>query len=204
MSSPHSQLYTLTRVYNSAGFPRIRYLSKDELEVFFAYIKNPRDRALFGLIYLYGLRASEATLLKLSHVDFEKRSIFIHRVKGGISGERPLFRAAERLLVRYLSVRLETGDSLFTGRQGNLKRQRIHQLFKGYAREAGIHPGYSVHSLRHSIATHLLEAGEGIEFVRDHLGHRNIQNTMIYAQITNNHREEAFRRIEASSRIARL
>ena len=134
----------------------------------------------------------------------EKGRIFIHRIKGGTGGERPVFKAAERLLKRYLKVRLKTGHGLFTGRQGDLKRQRIHQLFKKYAREAGLDSAYSVHCLRHSIATHLLDAGEGIEFVRDHLGHRNIQNTMIYAQITDGRREEAFRKIEASSRIAKI
>ena len=141
---------------------------------------------------------------RVAILDLERKRIFIHRVKGGIGGERPLFKAVERLLRRYLKVRLETGDGLFTGRQGNLKRQRIQQLFKKYARRAGLNPEYSVHSLRHSIATHLLEAGEGIEFVRDHLGHRNIQNTMIYAQITDKGRKEIFRRIERSSKIARV
>ena len=167
-------------------------------------VKKARDKALFGIIYLYGLRVSEATLLKLSYIDLPRKTIFIHRMKGGIGGQRPLLRTAERLLKRYFQARLDTGDGLFTGRQGNLKRQRIQQLFKGYAKEAGISPRYSVHCLRHSIATHLLDAGEGIEFVRDHLGHRNIQNTMIYAQITDNRRQEAFRRIDRSSRIARI
>lgn len=64
--------------------------------------------------------------------------------------------------------------------------------------------GYSVHSLRHSIATHMLEAGFEIEVVKDHLGHRNIQSTLIYAQITNKRRLEAFQKIEASSEIVKL
>lgn len=204
MFPAHPQLYTLTKRLNSTLSAGIKYLSKEELERFFLCVKDPRDKALFGLTYLYGLRVSEATSLKLCDLDFEKKRIFIRRVKGGISGERPLFRTAEGLLRRYLEVRLETGDGLFTGREGNLKRQRIYQLFKGYAREAGISARYSVHCLRHSIATHLLEAGEGIEFVRDHLGHRNIQNTMVYAQITDNGRREAFGRIEGSSKIARI
>ncbi len=80
----------------------------------------------------------------------------------------------------------------------------MHQLFKQYAKKAGIDPKYSTHALRHSIATHLLDAGEGIEFVKDHLGHTNIQNTMIYAQITNSRREETFKRIEQSSKIAEV
>jgi len=204
MFSLHSQLNILVKKLNSAPPSRIKYLSKEEIERFFLYIKSPRDKALFGLTYLYGLRVSEAALLTLEDIDFERRRIFIHRVKGGIGGERPLFKTVERLLRRYFRTRLKTGDGLFTGRQGNLKKQRIQQLFKQYARKAGLDSKYSVHSLRHSIATHLLEAGEGIEFVRDHLGHRSIQNTMIYAQITDNRREEVFRRIERSSEIARV
>ena len=64
-----------------------------------------------------------------------------------------------------------------------------------YAEDAGIE-GRSVHGLRHSIAVHLLEAGRGIEYVADHLGHKNIQNTKIYAQITNPLREQVFRDLE--------
>jgi len=183
---------------------RIKYLSKEDIERFFSCIKNRRDKALFGLTYLYGLRISEALSLKLSHIDLENKRILIHRAKGGIGGERPLFLTAEKLIGKYLKKRLDTGDALFTGRQGNISRQRVHQLFKRYAQKAGIAPKYSVHSLRHSIATHLLDAGEGIEFIKDHLGHANIQNTMIYAQITNGKREEAFVRVERSSRIARI
>ncbi len=168
------------------------------------YIKDPRDKALFGLIYLYGLRVSEAVLLKHEDVDFEKGRILIRRTKAGIGGERPLFKSAQRLLKRYLKARHDTSDGLFTTRQGNISRQRVQQLFKAYARKAGLDARYSVHCLRHSIATHLLEAGEGIEFVRDHLGHRNIQNTMIYAQITDSRREESFKRVEGSSKIARI
>jgi len=190
----HYQLNTLIKGFNS----NIKYLSKEEIERLFSYIKNPRDKTLFGLTYLYGLRLSEALLLKLSYVDLENKKILIHRVKGGIGGERPLFITAEKLIRKYLKVRLDTGDALFTSRQGNLSRQRVQQLFKRYAQKAGIDPKYSVHSLRHSIATHLLDAGEGIEFVRDHLGHTNIQNTMIYAQITNHKREEIFRRLKTN------
>lgn len=201
---PHPQLDNLITKSSSAGFVRIKYLSKDEVERFFSCVKDPRDKALFGLIYLYGLRVSEATILKLDDIDLKHGRISIYRLKGGIGGQRPIFRSAEKLIRQYLEVRVESGDGLFTGRQGNLSRKRIYQLFKNYARRAKLDPKFTVHSLRHSIATHLLEAGEGIEFVRDHLGHRNIQNTMIYAQITGNRRQEAFRRIEGSSRIAKI
>jgi len=184
--------------------PNIKYLSKEDIERLFSCIKSPRDKALFGLTYLYGLRISETLSLKLSHVDLENKRILIQRVKGGIGGERPLLQTAEKLIRKYLKRRLDTGDALFTSRQGNLKRQRVQQLFRGYIRKAGLDPRFTVHSLRHSIATHLLDAGEGIEFVRDHLGHKNIQNTMIYAQLTDRRREEVYRQLEESDEIAKI
>lgn len=201
---PHSQLDILIKMANSAGFSRIKYLSKQELERFFSCIEDPRDKALFGLIYLYGLRVSEATILKLDDIDLRKQRIFIHRLKGGVGGERPIFKEAGQFLRRYLEVRLRKGGALFTGRQGNLSRKRIYQLFKVYAREADLDPRFTVHSLRHSIATHLLEAGAEIAFIKDHLGHKNIQNTMIYAQITDRKREEEYRKLEESGEIARI
>lgn len=75
-------------------------------------------------------------------------------------------------------MRNDAGPYLVTGREGPLKKRQIQNLFKHYAKVAGI-SGRSVHSLRHSIAVHLLDAGRGIECVADHLGHRNIQNTRI-------------------------
>ena len=189
---------------NSIPSQKIKYLTQKELKKFFRQIKSPRDKALFGLVYFYGLRVSEVALLKLDDLDLKKKRIFIHRVKGGIAGERPLFKNAEKLIKQYFKKRLETGEGLFTGRQGNLKRQRIQQLFKAYTRKAGLDSKYSVHSLRHSIGTHLLEAGEGIEFVKDHLGHKNIQNTMIYAQITDKKREETFKKLESNPEIVKI
>lgn len=183
---------------------KIKYLTKQELEKLFAKIEGQRDRALFATIYYYGLRVSEATLLRLDDIDLEGNRIYIHRVKGGISGEKPLFKSVKKLLQSYLEVRNPKGEAFFTGRQGNLKVGRIQQLFKHYLKKASLNPSYTVHSLRHSIATHLLEAGQGIEFVQDHLGHKNIQNTMIYAQITNKKREEIFRKLESNPEIAKI
>jgi site-specific recombinase XerD len=79
----------------------------------------------------------------------------------------------------------------------------VQQLFTKYADAAGI-KARSVHALRHSMAVHLLEAGRGIEYVADHLGHKNIQNTRIYAQITNPLREQVFRELEQHPKIVRI
>jgi integrase len=183
---------------------KIKYFTKQELEKLFSQIHDRRDRVLFATIYYYGLRVSEAMLLRLDDIDLEHNRIYIHRVKGGISGEKPLFRSVKKLLQSYLEVRNPKGETLFTGRQGNLKVGRIQQLFKRYLKEAELNSSYSVHCLRHSIATHLVEAGQDINFVQDHLGHANIENTMIYARMTNKRREEIFKKLESNPEIVKV
>ena len=181
----------------------IKYLTQPELKRFFSVIGTPRDRALFGLIYHYGLRVSEATRIDVDDVDFDRRTIHIRRVKGGRGGLKPLFPNTVRLLEAYLSVRQPGGEALFTGRQGGLKRHRIQQLFNRYVRQAGLE-AHSVHSLRHSIATHMLDAGFELEVVREHLGHVNIQSTLIYAQITDKRLAKVFHQMEKSSAIVKV
>lgn len=183
---------------------RIKYLNQEDVTTFFSVIHDRRDRALFAVIYKYGLRASETTLLRPDHVDLRRGKLYIPRLKHGIAGEKPLLRDVQRVLKAYLEVRYPTGEGLFTGREGTLGYKRIAQLFKHYARKAGIASTYSVHALRHSIATHLLDAGHGVEFVKDHLGHVNIQNTMIYAQVTDRQRREGFRRMELTTEVVKV
>jgi integrase len=180
-----------------------KYLTQDELKRFFAAIDSPRDRALFGVIYHYGLRVDEATAITIQDVDLKNHRIRIRRLKNGVGGEKPLWRHTAKLLHAYIRVRRDVGPYLFTGREGPLKKRMVQTLFNQYAKTAGIQER-SVHALRHSIAVHLLEAGRGIEYVADHLGHKNIQNTKVYAQITNPYREQVFRDLEQHPKIVRI
>ena len=84
-----------------------------------------------------------------------------------------------------------------------MKKRMIQHLFATYAQAAGLTSRHG-HALRHSIAVHLLEAGRGIEYVADHLGHKNIRNTCVYAQITNPLREQVFRALEQHPKIVRV
>ena len=85
-----------------------------------------------------------------------------------------------------------------------IDRKRRPVIDCRYTLNAGIDRRYSVHALRHSIAVHLLDAGLGVEFVKDHLGHVNIQNTMIYAQVTDRQRREGFRKMELASEVVKV
>lgn len=186
---------------NSKALPK--YLSQAELKKFFSILDSPRDKALFVLIYHYGLRESEALWLTVNDIDLKRNRILIKRLKNGVAGERPLWRDTAKTVKAYLKVRIPKGTPLFTGRQGPLTSRRVRQLFASYAKKANLPKNYSVHSLRHSIAVHLLDAGQPIEMVQDHLGHRNITNTAIYARISNVKREAMFHDVERNPAVVR-
>jgi len=182
-----------------------RYLSQEEVRSFFAVIVDPRDRALFALIYLYGLRVGEVALLTRGDVDLDRSRIVVKRLKGGAWAERPLFSWARELLATHVAALGEPGPDapLFPGHRGALRKRQIQSLFTRYREAAGISRTATAHSLRHSIATHLLDAGVSLEFVQDHLGHVSIRSTSIYARITDQHRTALFHRLESSPWIVR-
>jgi integrase/recombinase XerD len=154
-------------------------------------------------IYLYGLRVSEACLLHREDIDLERRMIRIWRVKGGNCGEKPLFRQLIPVLNRYLRTRTDDNAALFVGRQGRLSKRWVKALFTRYAVLAELPPKRRhVHTMRHGIATHLLDAGEPIDFVQDHLGHRNIESSLVYARVSDRRRSNAIKRLEQSHEIA--
>jgi integrase len=185
----------------------LAYLTKEEVERFFAVIPHDRtrDRLLFDLIYRHGLRRREAGIIGREHAAGGR--IWITRVKGGVSGEYRLHPTTTRLLWSYLNER--SGDEnpyLIVGRQRGssaISPSLIYQLFRKYAELAQIpsdrcHP----HVLRHSIAVHLMNAGWDAADVQDWLGHRDIASTMVYAAVTNKRREAKYEEALLSREIA--
>lgn len=176
-----------------------RYLSQREVAAFFRGILQPRDRALFAVVYHYGFRVSEISLLQRGDVDLDRERLIVKRVKGGVWTERPLFGGTADLLREHLDRTAgEPDDPLFRGQRGPLGKRQIQALFTRYRESAGLARHYTCHSLRHSIATHLLDAGLPLEFVQDHLGHRSIRSTSIYARITDRYRAAVYARLSRS------
>jgi integrase/recombinase XerC len=180
----------------AGSFRLPRYFTQPELQQFFAVIADPRDRALFALIYHYGLRVGEVALLERRDIDLVRSRIVVKRLKGGAWAERPLFASTCVLLQRLSDGQRDA--PLFTGRRGPLRKRQIQSRFSRYRDRAGLRRDLTCHSLRHSIATHLLDAGVSLEFVQDHLGHQNIRSTSVYARITDRHRAAVFQMLEAS------
>jgi integrase len=114
------------------------YLTRREVELFFDQITELRDRALFGAMYYFGLRASEVGLLLQEHVNFRTRRIYIPRLKGGIPGEKVMTADCRRLLQSYLQSRRDPLPFLFPSRNTRpISRKRIDALYRHYATQAG-------------------------------------------------------------------
>ena len=103
-------------------------------------------------------------------------------------------------LKAYLRERKRHAPALFLSQRGTpISRRQLDNLMKHYGEEAGIPASKRhFHALRHSIATHLLDAGADLRFVQDWIGHASTKNTVIYAQLTSRRRDEEARRVFAS------
>lgn len=176
----------------------IKFLTEDELKALFKVIAkdgNKRDRAIFLTGYRHGLRASEIGLLRVSDIDFSKMRLSVHRLKNSYSGVNSIQPDEARILKSYLKSRDSDSPYLFLSKRGlPISRQMLDVLTKKYGEQAKIPSDKQhFHVMKHSIATHLLDAGADIKFVQDWLGHANIQNTEIYAKFSAVSREKKAR-----------
>jgi integrase/recombinase XerD len=181
----------------------IKFLTLEEIARLFAAARvNPRDRVLFLIAYRHGLRASEVGLLRVDDVDFRALRIVVHRLKGSHSGTRPLQPDEAKALRAYLRERPDPPSPvLFPSNRGDpIARRTLDWLMKRYGEAAELPKAKRhFHCLKHSIATHLLEAGADLRFVQDWLedwlGHSNIQNTVVYTFLTARGRDGAARKV---------
>lgn len=160
----------------------IKFLTPDETARLFGSVReHPRNKAIFLIAYRHGLRASEVGLLRTSDIDFKKPRILVHRLKGSYSGEHPLQSDEAKALRTYLRTRGRESPVLFMSNGGDpISRRTLDWLMKTYGAAANLPPAKRhFHVLKHSIATHLLDAGGDLRFVQDWLGHSNIQSTIV-------------------------
>jgi type 1 fimbriae regulatory protein FimB len=176
----------------------IKYLTDAEISKLFSVIKSPRDTAIFRLAYHRGLRAREVGMIQLADVRMRDERIRFERLKGSAGGEYHLCSSEVRALRAWLKVRGNEPGPLFPSRVGKpISQQMLDVLMKRYCEQAGIRRDLAhMHSLKHSCATHLLSTkGEPLDSVRDHLGHRSIKSTEVYAQFTNGARQARDKRL---------
>jgi integrase/recombinase XerD len=171
-------------------------LSGTEIDSLLAAPKPPRpwwrrDRAMLELLYATGCRVSELSLLRPRDVHLAERYCLCHG-KGDKQRMVPLGRRAVEAIEAYLeherpklAARRETPSQflLLSARGDRLRRERIWELIKLYAKLAGCPAELSPHSMRHSFATHLLAGGADLRQVQEMLGHASIATTQIYTHV---------------------
>lgn len=160
-------------------------LSKEEVKRLFSVLSNIKHRFLLKLIYSAGLRVSEAVTLKITDLDFDRRMIHIRQAKGRKDRFVMLSAAAA---VEYKGYRdnVLLKDWLFPGANPDchLSIRSAQAVFSKAAERAKIAKEVSVHSLRHSFATHLLENGTDLRYIQVLLGHKSSRTTEIYTHVS--------------------
>ncbi len=159
--------------------------------------RKRRDVAILETIYSGGLRIEEAVGLNDEDVDLLSDSM---KVRGKRKKERycPLGGPAAEALRAYLEVRAERfgrrdrGPLFVNLRGGRLSARSVERFFKEYLVEAGLDPALSPHALRHSFATHLLDAGADLRAVQELLGHASLSSTQVYTHVTAERLKEVY------------
>jgi site-specific recombinase XerD len=177
----------------TTGVPRAKVrrrmpaiLSGSEVKRLLEATRSLKYRAIFMLAYGAGLRASEVLALETGDIDSER--MLIH-VRDGKTGERYVMMSPRLLatLRAYWRQARPSGPRLFPGRDAahsHLTRAAVHKVLAQVVRAAGIAKPVSMHTFRHSFATHLLDAGADIRTVQVLLGHARIESTTAYLHLT--------------------
>lgn len=160
-------------------------LSKQEVKRLLKAPDHIREKVMIGLAFDTGLRINELSNLLVSDVDLDRGQVHIQQSKNKKDRYVPMSSHAIRGVKKHLALN-NPRDYLFEGHNRSgmpLSHTRIRTLFKEALTKAQIKKKVCVHTLRHTYATHQLEAGQNIMVLKDLLGHSNIQTTLVYLHI---------------------
>ena len=175
-------------------------LSRAEVKQVLGAVRRPRYRVCLSVIYGCGLRLLEGVSLQVSQIDSSRMMVHIQQGKGGKDRLVPLPAPILELLRGYW-VRHRHPRWLFPSPQKKgislaevwrpMEASGVQKAFRQVVREQGLTKRATVHTLRHSYATHLLEAGVDLRLIQRYLGHRSVQSTARYAHLTHNAEQRA-------------
>jgi site-specific recombinase XerD len=181
-------------------------LSVDEVRRLIDAVRTHHNRAYFWTVYSLGLRLGEGLHLQVGDIDGPRMLVHVHRGKGAKDRYVPLPSRTLKVLREYW-VTHRHPRWLFpaTGRDhhqaatatGPMDKSSVQGAMRRVVQELKFQKAISIHSLRHSYATHLLEAGVNLRMIQHYLGHSSLQTTMVYLHLTTASQEQAVARIEA-------
>ena len=175
-------LHGVPRLKEAQALPQI--LDSNRIATVLSGIRNPKHKLALSLIYACGLRVSEAAALEVKNLDFERGVIQIKNGKGGKDRVVMIPESMETPIREYLACYKPTRyliESAIPGRP--LTRRSFQKVFRTSCDKAGIKDVGGIHSLRHSFATHLLEAGTDLRYIQALLGHSSSKTTERYTHV---------------------
>jgi len=160
-------------------------LSKEEVKLILDSTFNLKHKTILSVIYSGGLRLSELVNLKINDIDSKRMLIYIKQAKGNKDRNVVLSDKLLTLLRQYYKI-YKPKLWLFHGQNGGQYSKRsVQKILDNVLSKIKINKKASIHTLRHSYATHLLETGTDIRFIQELLGHNSIKTTQIYTHISN-------------------
>jgi integrase/recombinase XerD len=176
------KVYYLDRPMKDKKLPEV--LNHNELIAIFENTRNIKHRLMLMLIYASGLRRSELLNLRVGDVDFDRNVVFVRGGKGRKDRQSVASEALVELMEQYIKE-FQPRFWLFEGIHGErYSATSLQSILKQAAERAGIRKRVRLHMLRHTFATHLLEAGLSTRYIQTLLGHESPKTTEIYAQVT--------------------
>jgi len=160
-------------------------LTRNEIKEIINATTNMKHKLILALAYGAGLRVSEVTSLKIRDLDLDSLSIHLKDAKGK-KDRLTVFPEMIKADIQKIAQAKNGDDYLFESeRGGKLTTTTLQKVFVSNLAKTGIAKPATLHSLRHSFATHLLENGVDVRYVQELLGHQNIRTTQLYTQVTN-------------------
>jgi len=190
---PLEIIYKRIRVKLPEVLPRA--IPAEDLREILAVIASVRNRALILLLLHTGMRIGELLQLKMTDIVLPERKILLFIGEKNLHGRVVYYnQEAEEALQKWLGARNTSSEYLFYGHRGReLSYVAAWTIMKKATQQTGLgHKGYSLHSLRHTLATNILNAGLRLEVLQKLLGHLTIDITLRYAKIADGTKEEAY------------
>lgn len=173
----------LIRVKRTKKLPVV--LSPEEVRHVLGRVRRPQARMSLTLMYVCGLRVSEATHLRAADVDSRRMVVNVRGGKGNKDRQVPLpARTLEQLRAYWRQHRPQTWLFPATNGLTAIDSSSVRRCLQSAARQSDITKPISCHTLRHSYATHLLDRGVDIRVIQALLGHRSIKSTLIYTHVS--------------------
>lgn len=159
-------------------------LTQEEIQTLYNHCRSQKETIILHLCYGCGLRRTEAQNLNKTDINIENKLLFVRKGKGKKRRVIPITKSIAQDFKQFLDYQINTEELpfLIDNRGNRMSGDTIYKIFKNLLKKARIQE-VTLHHLRHSIATHLLENDMSIEMVRDFLGHQQLSTTQIYTRI---------------------